>query len=172
MSIARADTVLDLATFDRCSRAELRRATRYSRPTSLLRVEIDRYSRECQRFGPGFDEAVGREISALLRCQLREHDLLVRLNEKTFVILLPETPEKKAVFVAERIHAHARDCALEHAGRPVEIGFTIGVTCCVDREADLEGILQDAETALAAARRNGGIGRSSATMLAEGQPIR
>ncbi len=153
---------LSRAGFDLLGRAELRRAARYHRPTSLLLVEIAAFRRLVERNGNAAGDAVLQNLVALIRTQLREHDTVARIGDASFAALLPETAEAQAMFVAERLCHAAADLHVDFQDRPISFSVSIGVTCCIDREDDLDGILQDADVALCVARRgdSGGVALS------------
>ena len=158
---------LGRSDFDRIGREELRRATRYGRPTALMLVEIDAFLRLFERFGQAAGDAVLRALAAQIRTQLREHDTLARVGEAAFAVLLPETEERGALFVAERLCRAAGDLQVEFGERAIGFTVSIGVAGCIAREDDLDGALQDADAALAEARRSGGVARAPASRMAD-----
>jgi diguanylate cyclase (GGDEF)-like protein len=82
---------------------ELKRVERISRPFSLLRVDLDDFSMVNMRYGLLFGNEVLKSIAEAIRQEIRESDLLGRLHENSFILLLPETPEKGALAAAGRI---------------------------------------------------------------------
>jgi diguanylate cyclase (GGDEF)-like protein len=110
-------------------RKEIERAHRFSRPLSLLMVDIDRFKRINDQFGhQRGDEVlveVTRRIMGTVRTQI---DFMARYGGEEFVVVLPETPAPGAAVVAEKVRAaiggercEPRDpCILHTAARLLE----------------------------------------------------
>ena len=82
---------------------ELKRVERISRPFSLLRVDLDDLNMVNMRYGLLFGNEVLKSIAEAIRGLIRESDLLGRLHENSFILLLPDTPEVGARAAAKRI---------------------------------------------------------------------
>ena len=81
-------------------RHEDARVARYGRPASVLLVDL------ATSPAVGEDRHV-RKVGAAIRAQLRETDRLARVSPTRFHALLPETDEREATALAERV---ARAC--------------------------------------------------------------
>ncbi|HSE40269.1 MAG TPA: response regulator [Acidobacteriota bacterium] len=82
---------------------ELKRVERISRPFSLLRVDLDDFNMINMKYGLLFGNEVLKSIAEAINQEIRESDLLGRLQENSFILLLPETPEAGARAASERI---------------------------------------------------------------------
>jgi len=84
---------------------ELARVRRYRRPLALLLVDLDGLKSINDRHGHlAGDEAI-RGLGDVIRSQLRETDTGARWGGDEFAVLAPNTPERAALALAERIRA-------------------------------------------------------------------
>jgi diguanylate cyclase (GGDEF)-like protein len=82
---------------------ELKRAYRYQLPLSLILLQIDRYESQVASLGEGVEKAILREVGELLKEYLRDVDVLARIGEGKFAILLVQADRGNAVIIADRI---------------------------------------------------------------------
>jgi sigma-B regulation protein RsbU (phosphoserine phosphatase) len=135
-------------------REELGRARRYGRGFSLLILDIDGFKEINDLHGHEVGDEVLRYLAGLLRQSVRLVDTVARIGGDEFVILLPETEQKGAEVVAERILTSL------NTGPPVSglssVGGSIGIaTCRAGKDADEGAILRAADGALLRAKREG-----------------
>jgi diguanylate cyclase (GGDEF)-like protein len=132
--------LLDLTSFNFWSfykrlNYEVKRATRYKRPLSLLFVTVDKLSRVLERHGLAGENAVvlgcGR---ALLSC-VRDVDVAGRCRDDTFGIILPETNRGGAEVASERIRTKMEDLAVEFGQSSIFLTVTVG-GASLDEQAD------------------------------------
>ena len=91
-------------------RHEDARVARYGRPASVVIIEVG------LAVDGAFDRQIGR-VGAAIRSQVRETDRVARVSPTRFHLLLPETDERDAACLAERV---ARACrAVPPAGAAV-----------------------------------------------------
>ncbi len=102
-------------------------ALRYNRPISLLVIDCDNLKRVNDEHG---HKAGDNLLIALVKCiegQLRHTDLLSRQGGDEFVVLLPETPAKGALDVAEKIRQAVAETTLTLSGKIVTTSVSIGI---------------------------------------------
>jgi diguanylate cyclase (GGDEF)-like protein len=102
-------------------------AVRYNRPLSLLVIDCDNLKRVNDEQG---HKAGDNLLIALVKCingQLRHSDILSRQGGDEFVVLLPETPAKGALDVAEKIRHSVGSTSLMLGGKMVNTSVSIGV---------------------------------------------
>jgi len=123
---------------DECLQAEVFRATRYSRPLSLLMLRLD---------GPpeAIDEALDRIAS-----DIRPMDLLASYSEHEVALVLPETGGPGARAIAER--------ALEVARSTPGVSAQAGLASLLESGRSPGALVDAARTALRLARRGDPIG--------------
>ena len=86
--------------------------------------------------------------------------MVARYGGEEFVIVLPDTSQGGALFVAERVRQSIRDLALPHAASPFGcITLSLGVACVrpddTDSEQTQQTLIQAADQALYQAKRKG-----------------
>jgi diguanylate cyclase (GGDEF)-like protein len=82
---------------------EVSRSRRYNSTLSLLMCDIDHFKEINDQYGHQQGDTILREISQILRRNIRSTDIAARYGGEEFVIILPETTQSDARIVAERI---------------------------------------------------------------------
>ncbi|AEG34056.1 diguanylate cyclase [Thermus thermophilus SG0.5JP17-16] len=82
---------------------ELFRLQRYSRPLSLILLDLDGFKAVNDTHGHEVGDRVLRTLAQCLEAHLRRSDRAVRLGGEEFALLLPETPLPQALRLAERL---------------------------------------------------------------------
>lgn len=135
---------------------EIARSTRYSRPGSLIILDLDHFKSINDGHGHAVGDAVLRHVADVIKSTIRPSDVLGRLGGEEFGILLPETGEREASLAAERIR-HAIDAHRVRVSDGLSLhvtaslgvaGLTAGVTAFADW-------LQAADSMLYAAKQAG-----------------
>ena len=121
------------------------RAARYGRPASVAIVELIP-ERQHQAIDVWLRSLAG-PVSRTLRQSTRTTDLVARMANARFQVLLPETPETGAGRFAERVST-ACQASIDAAGAPVAVRVTVAVaTPDHSLEEALEHALQSIEAA-------------------------
>jgi diguanylate cyclase (GGDEF)-like protein len=81
----------NLRAFVHYFQREVARSERYGIDLSLLKIDIDYYEKIIQTFGPEAGERVLTNLSLILRKITRKVDLVARIGEDEFMIMLPNT---------------------------------------------------------------------------------
>lgn len=89
--------VLDAVLPKECCRAE-----RFEHWLSMMLIDIDNLSAINQAHGYGVGDRILERMGILLRAYFRQHDWVVRYDEDTIAVLLPETDPTDAMSLAER----------------------------------------------------------------------
>jgi len=85
---------------------ELRRSIRFKLPLTVLMLDIDHFKRYNDDFGHLVGDATLKEVSELLKRNLRRVDLVGRYGGEEFIVVMPETRVANAAEVAERIRSN------------------------------------------------------------------
>jgi len=150
-----ADPLTDLPNepaFREALEREVRRGQRHGEPAVLLWVDIDGLDAIRQEYGAALGDTLLRNVAKLMRGMLRESDMVAR-GSTGFLLLLPRTPKRAGVSVAERIRQRARGPV---AGRGPSITISLGVGESPQDGAVGEALLVAARSALDEAQRSGG----------------
>lgn len=81
---------------------EIKRSERYHFPLTLSVFRVETFSKLRQKFGPAAVENLLREMGQLITRDLRSSDLLARLSDDLFAMLLPHTSQEEARTVWKR----------------------------------------------------------------------
>ncbi len=82
---------------------EIERHSRYSRPISLLMIDIDNFKHINDTYGHLVGDQVLRQIARLLKNSIRSCDIVARYGGEEFAVILPETLEIEALKVGSRV---------------------------------------------------------------------
>lgn len=140
---------------DRMSRAAAL-ADGGANPPCILLLDLDEFKTINDGLGHGAGDQILVEVARRLTSVVREVDTVARLGGDEFAILLPGIGEDQALRIAERALAALQE-SFAVSDRAVWTGASIGV-CFGTRGQDPQLILQDADTAMYAAK-SGGRGR-------------
>jgi diguanylate cyclase len=134
---------------------ELERARRYSRPLSILLMDLDYFKQINDTYGHMTGDEVLRRFVVCCQRLLRNCDVLGRLGGEEFAILLPETDIAGAAVLAERIRAAVEQIVIENERGPVRITVSIGASGCATARCSVDELLSSADKALYRAKSAG-----------------
>ena len=130
-------------------------ALRYTRPASVLMVDLDNLKAVNDSHGHDAGNRLLRHTANALRAELRYTDLPARYGGDEFIILLPETPPRGALDVAERIRKAVVDRPLDMDAGKIASSVSIGVACFPDDGRTLDALATRADRALYEAKQKG-----------------
>lgn len=132
-------------------REEINRIERYKTPVSLILFDIDHFKQINDNFGHLAGDGVLKELSALIRSQIRQSDLVARWGGEEFVILLVQTDEEGSRVVAEKLRRMVADYTF-----PIDKSVTcsFGATTYIPREGSGD-FINRADQALYMAKEGG-----------------
>jgi diguanylate cyclase (GGDEF)-like protein len=143
--------------FEQQLELEFKRAERKQQKFALLMIDIDHFKILNDTFGHHVGDQLLRDVTSLLMKDMREVDTVARYGGEEFVIILPETTQTGAVFVAQRLR-RAVDQAKFFAGSPHSVQhLTISIGVAVyDTDAQFKrDLIEFADAALYAAKHEG-----------------
>ena len=100
------------------------RAARAWDSYAILRIDIDGLRTHNEELGQPRGDEILEQVADRLREGRREYDLLARLDEDEFIVLLPGADLTAARVVAERMRNSV-------AGTPIEVGEPRAITVCI-----------------------------------------
>jgi len=100
---------------------EMKEATRYGRPLSIIMFDLDLFKKVNDTFGHPAGDEVLVKVSDTLRSVIRDSDSAGRYGGEEFLILLPSTDLKSAVLVAEKVRKDIAKLTFEHPELQVTI---------------------------------------------------
>ena len=143
--------------FEQQLELEFKRAERKQQKFALLMIDIDHFKVLNDTFGHHVGDQLLRDVTSILMKDMREVDTVARYGGEEFVIILPETTQTGAVFVAQRLR-RAVDQAKFFAGSPHSVQhLTISIGVAVyDTDAQFKrDLIEFADAALYAAKHAG-----------------
>ncbi len=137
--------------FNDIANGELLRAQRYHRDLALIIADVDHFKKINDRYGHPVGDRVLRELSRLIRENLRGADVFARWGGEEFIILTPETAVDDAIQLAEKLRLIFE--SFEAEGAPA---FTISFGVAGYERGDrLETLFAKADQALYRAKEGG-----------------
>src|SRR6202012_542434 len=161
-TLAASDGLTGLAnrrSFDQTLVAEWARAERTKKPLSLALVDVDHFKLYNDLHGHQKGDECLRAVASILgETTLRPADLSARYGGEEFAVVMPETDQKAAVKVAERLRSTLTKLQLNHgaAGAGAWVTVSIGLATRVpDETVQADWLLTKADEALYAAKHAG-----------------
>jgi diguanylate cyclase (GGDEF)-like protein len=130
-------------------------AQRYARPVSFLMVDSDNLKQVNDEHGHEAGNRLLKNVVKAVQAQLRFTDVPARYGGDEFVVMLPDTPVRGALEVAERMrHAIEQMPFTTEAGR-VPCTVSIGVSCYPEDGRTIDALLARADRGLYLAKEGG-----------------
>jgi two-component system cell cycle response regulator len=137
--------------------AELARSDRTGVPPSVLMLDLDNFRRINDGYGHGIGDRVLGEVASRLRTRLRGYDVIGRWDGEAFILLAPGVPDDATLRgLAEQIRRLVGSLPVavdDETLLPVTV--SVGAVRAGDALRSVEGLVDCAKRALAAAKRRG-----------------
>jgi two-component system, chemotaxis family, response regulator WspR len=145
--------------FDDTLEEELKTAGNTKAPLSLILIDIDHFKLFNDSYGhQGGDDCLIKVATTIAKECKNPEDLAARYGGEEFVILLPDTEEKSAFAVADRVRKAVEKLDIEHndssTAKHVSISLGIG-TMMADENLDAKALIERSDAALYKAKENG-----------------
>lgn len=131
MYLAQHDMLTGLVNrrhFTHEAEAELARAARAHRPTSILIADVDFFKRINDRYGHPVGDAVLQQVAHVFTACVRATDLVARLGGEEFIVLMPNTGQAGAMALAQKLRAGLEQKALSVAHHTIPVTMSVGVS--------------------------------------------
>src|SRR5690606_18227170 len=106
---------------------EFDRACRYSVPLCLLIVDVDHFRDVNETYGFETGDMLLKEISAIIMENVRSTDFVSRYSGERFVVVLPETHNKNAEILANRLRRFVENNSFFISNTNVFIKVTVSI---------------------------------------------
>ena len=146
---------LNKRSFQARGAIEIQKARRYQRPLSLLMIDSDQLAAIENKHGHDGGEALLKALTSSLFSGTRVSDLVARVDEEQFAILLPETSCEGAQLLAERLRRKISDLNIPIDDKVVSCTVSIGVAAAEKDAAFLWPTFKRADEALYEAKIRG-----------------
>lgn len=137
--------------------SEIQRANRFGTTFSMLMIDIDHFKHLNDMAGHRAGDEVLKEVSSILKSNVRRVDTLARYGGEEFVILLSQVGREEALEVAEKLRRSVQDAPLEHGSlQPTgRVTISIGVATLPSDATDRDLLVDCSDSALYASKRGG-----------------
>jgi diguanylate cyclase (GGDEF)-like protein len=172
-SLAITDELTQLYTlryFQHAVQEETAKYIRYGQKHALLMLDLDDFKRINDEHGHPAGDAVLKQIAKILIRCVRDVDIVSRYGGEEFAIILPETDEKAAWVVAERIRSETENESITIGDTTLKCTFSIGIACCPAHATSVRGLVETADSALYRAKGLGKNQVSSASPPSDEEP--
>ncbi|MGH7197913.1 MAG: GGDEF domain-containing protein [Candidatus Omnitrophota bacterium] len=134
---------------------ELERSKRFGFKLSFLMIDIDNFKRFNDQFGHLVGDVVLRQTAETIKKSVREIDLAGRYGGEEFGVLLIETDESGAFFVAERIRRAVAERVFNAYDESLKVTVSIGCATLSSAVSEADVLIDAADSALYQAKRQG-----------------
>jgi diguanylate cyclase (GGDEF)-like protein len=134
---------------------ELSRSIRYNLPLTLIIASLDDITTGKNDGTQVHSDRLVKEIARILNTSLRDIDLVGRIGEKEFCVILPSTPVKDCEYVAERIKSTIKK-ELANNVDPLKRELRFGIASFPENGASSDDMISAAKAALTRAEADGG----------------
>lgn len=134
---------------------EIRRAERYGRHLGLLMLDIDHFKRVNDTYGHLAGDLVLKDMSSLIRGNVRDIDTCIRFGGEEFLVILPETDTDGAVATAEKIRTMVAGSVYYAGENVLRITVSVGIAVYPVHAESAQQLVDKADAALYRAKIEG-----------------
>ena len=143
--------------FDRAIAAAVQSAAARGEPLSLLMLDIDHFKSFNDNYGHLTGDQVLRLVGMALKQTIKGQDITARYGGEEFAVVLPATPLRQALTVADHIRRAVMSKELKKKSTGEILGrvtISVGVSMLQPGD-DPDSLIERADACLYAAKRNG-----------------
>ncbi len=140
--------------YDEKLKHEVMSFQRYGGPTAMALIDIDHFKQVNDTYGHRTGDGVLRILTEVMKKEIREIDVLARYGGEEFALILPHTPYKQALEVAERIRQKVEVSRFTYKGKPFSVTACLGVGTLKEDDT-LESYVERVDQALYRGKNGG-----------------
>jgi diguanylate cyclase (GGDEF)-like protein len=126
-----------------------------SEPLCIAMMDIDHFKQVNDAYGHAAGDAVLLQVGRLVRANLRPADSAARIGGEEFVLILPQTLLPGAISAVERLREAIAGATFAYERRSLpQVTVSLGLVA-LERSADSQKLLAQADVALYAAKQAG-----------------
>ncbi|OGR53494.1 MAG: diguanylate cyclase [Desulfobacula sp. RIFOXYB2_FULL_45_6] len=129
-------------------------AVRHRTKLSVFMFDLDHFKEINDTYGHPAGDKVLREVSAMVKENIRTGDILTRYGGEEFLAILPETDKAKAMELADRLRIKISRKVILHGKDKIKITASFGVAE-MNRNADMDQLIRNVDAMLYKAKLNG-----------------
>jgi diguanylate cyclase (GGDEF)-like protein len=131
------------------------RALKNKSPLSALLVDLDHFKKFNDSYGHVVGDQVLRASAQMMSSALRDSDIIGRYGGEEFSIILPDTNNSAAIYVAERLLANVADVPIDTEAGKLSIQLSIGIAGMSKETPTLHSLIVRADQAMYIAKSAG-----------------
>jgi len=133
---------------------EIRRARRYSSAVSVVFMDLDGFKLVNDAYGHRAGSATLTEVAQVITRSVRDSDFVARYGGDEFVLMLPETPAKRALQMAERVRRRIANNRFKGGvGADIYLTASFGVASFPEHATQAEKLIELADAAMYEAKQ-------------------
>ncbi len=141
--------------WEECLSQEFSRFQRYQTTCSVVMFDIDHFKKVNDTYGhQAGDEAI-RQVSRVLRENLRKTDIAGRYGGEEFGVILGNTDAENAIIFCERVRNQVQAVVVKHEGQEIKFTVSLGISQASMDTDNYKTWLEQADQALYAAKQGG-----------------
>jgi diguanylate cyclase (GGDEF)-like protein len=148
--------LLNVRSFQKKLKYELKRSRRYKRPLALSMIGIDGFNLLQEDYGESACNEALKSLAQIISETVRDVDIAGRYSSAWFAVLFPETNATGASLITERIRANIASCAVSAQWRNYRFTASIGVSSFPAQARDGDALFGQCVKALELAISRGG----------------
>ncbi len=141
--------------FEDAIERELSRSRRYTRPLSLVLLDIDHFKKINDTYGHLAGDAVLKELALTVRARTRREDVFARFGGEEFALLLPEVDQKGAMLLAEKARKLIEKHSFQFDGEHIVVTMSAGVATLQKKNENPNELIRRADEKLYEAKTGG-----------------
>ncbi|MBU0504162.1 MAG: GGDEF domain-containing protein [Candidatus Omnitrophica bacterium] len=134
---------------------EINRSRKFDYSLAFLMIDIDYFKDLNDRYGHLVGDVILKEVSRIIKDNIRQIDILGRYGGEEFCLALPETEKEEAKFAAERIREAIEDALIRAYDEDLRITLSVGIAVFPGDAQDTDALIDRADQALYKAKQSG-----------------
>jgi diguanylate cyclase (GGDEF)-like protein len=135
---------------------ELARARRVAADLCLVYLDIDHFKKINDTYGHLAGDEILKRLARIMNTVLRKSDVMARMGGEEFLIMLPDTGEEGARYIAERLRAIVEEALFDFEGQRIHVTVSFGVVHAGPDNTDgPDHLVRKADQALYFSKHNG-----------------
>lgn len=148
--------LLNRRAYYEISEMEYQKLLRYHRVLSVVMFDVDQFKKVNDTYGHHAGDNVLKHVASIAKETIREYDYAFRMGGDEFLLLLPETNEKQASVLSERLRKKIeKQKIMDNKGNAFFVTASFGVVEYTQREISIEVLTRRADEALYQAKKSG-----------------
>ncbi|WP_337270513.1 GGDEF domain-containing protein [Oryzifoliimicrobium ureilyticus] len=136
---------------DRCAAEMQTKQT----PFSVVMLDIDHFKKINDTWGHSVGDTVLSGAADVIRASVRRTDIAARYGGEEIVVLLPNTDDRQAAIVGEKIRQGVATNSVAAGDEQIKITVSIGIASSLTSPPDFQNVLDAADRALYRAKQSG-----------------